>query len=490
MRTALPVLLLTACASARPIAVPSRVETIEGPVRGKTADGVHAFLGIPFAAAPVRWHPPAAVTPWTDDRDATKYGPACPQIDTGFPRETNEDCLSLNVWVPEQTAPPRAVFLWIHGGAFVGGSGSDDMYEGAKLAAHENLVVVTINYRLGPLGFLSHPEVAKELGTTAAPAVGLLDQRAAMQWVQRNISRFGGDPSRVTIAGGSAGAFSVCSHLASPGSRGLFAGAVMESGACDNALYATADAAARQAEDLTRAAGCEDLACLRTKPVDAILNALPPKRGQILTPGVWWSPVIDGVELPRVPLASIRAGDFAKVPLLIGWNRDEGIIHTVSFKTNTDDEVRSFTADSFPARAAEQVVARYRRDTPKLALNDVVTDAVFACGARRVVRAFEAHHVPVYAYQWLHPLADPRVSHFGATHGIEVFFVFGNLSLGYGAMPEERPLVDSVMSAWGRFIRGGAPWAAEPDTLYAFDQPSQDHVKKAECDWWDSFEAP
>lgn len=488
--------LLSACATVRPAAAPLRIDTTDGPIRGRQTDGVRAFLGLPFAApplGPLRWKPPAPPTPWTVERDVTRFGPACPQLDSGFPRELSEDCLTLNIWVPEGSSVPRPVFVWIHGGAFVGGSGSDDLYDGAKLAAHQGLVVVTINYRLGPLGFLSHPAVAKELGRDAAPSVGLLDQRAALAWLQRNIARFGGDPARVTIGGASAGAWSVCSHLGAPGSRDLFAGAVMQSGACSDALYASAESAAQQAEDLTRAVGCagdDALACLRRQPVETLLRALPAKRGQILKPGVWWSPVIDGVELPRMPLASLRSGDFARVPLLIGWNRDEGVIHTIGFKESFDEDVKGFTRDSFP-RAAEHVVERYRRATPKDALNDVVTDAVFACGARRAVRAVSGHGVPVYAYQWMHPLDDERVHPLGATHGVEVFFVFGNMSLGFGPSPAERPLVDTVMAAWGSFVRGQAPWKAEPDTLFLLDLPARSpatQVKKAECDWWDSFQ--
>ncbi|MGA9525572.1 MAG: carboxylesterase family protein, partial [Myxococcaceae bacterium] len=230
------------------------------------------------------------------------------------------------------------------------------------------------------------------------------------------------------------------------------------------------------------------------QPVDTLLRALPQKRGQILTPGVWWPPVVDGVELPRVPLASLRSGDFARVPLLIGWNRDEGVIHTVSFEENSDDEVRSFTRDSFGPTAAAQVVERYRRATPKEALTDVVTDAVFACGARRVMRAVSGHGVPVYGYQWLHALDDERVPHLGATHSVELFFVFGNTSLGYGPSQAEQPLVDTVMDAWGRFAHGQAPWpawTADTDALFSLDLPAQPpatRVKQAECDWWDSFE--
>jgi len=210
------------------------VNTDRGPLAGKAVDGgVRAFLGVPFAAPPVgalRWRPAADVPSWTAPRDATAVGPACPQLTAPRYARTDEDCLTLNVWTPSGGAPAKPVLFWIPGGGFVEGSGGYRLYDGARLAAREDAVVVTINYRVGALGFMAHPALARELGRAASPSYGLLDQRAALIWIQRNVRAFGGDPGSVTIFGESAGAFSVCVHLAMPASRGLFARAIMESG--------------------------------------------------------------------------------------------------------------------------------------------------------------------------------------------------------------------------------------------------------------------
>ena len=393
------------------------------------------------------------------------------------------------------------VMVWIPGGAFVGGSGAAFLHDGARLAAREQAIVVTINYRLGVFGFLSLPELAKEWGRAASPSVGLLDQRAALKWVQQNIARFGGDPARVMLFGNSAGAWSVCSHLAAPASEGLFSRALMQSGACSNALYFTPAVAEQQGGELAKAVGCagpERLNCLRNISAEKLLTALPGKRGQILTPGVWWGPVVDGTELPKMPLTAFREGNFVHVPLVIGWNRDEGIVHTASFKTVTAEEAQSFVRDSFGEKAAVQMPAQYPRPTSKETLNDVITDAVFACGARQVARVLSAQGVPVFQYQWVHPLDDERVHHMGATHSIELFFVFGNASLGFSVSEAERPLSHLVMDAWGSFARTGNPsteglpwpqYSAERDELLLLDTVPlrAAHVKDQRCQFWDAF---
>lgn len=219
-------------------------------VVGREQDGVREFLGIPFAAPPVgalRWRAPQSVAPWSIPRDATRRARACTQLKRGgVGAESGEDCLTLNVWTPVGAGQRLPVLVWIHGGAFVNGSGADPLYDGALLAARAHAVVVTVNYRLGPLGFMSHRQLADEAGRAVSPSLGILDQRAALQWVRRNVVAFGGDPDSVTLFGQSAGAFSVCTHLASPGSRGLFARAIMESGACADMLYFDGETAAAQ----------------------------------------------------------------------------------------------------------------------------------------------------------------------------------------------------------------------------------------------------
>jgi para-nitrobenzyl esterase len=267
------------------------VQTDRGPLAGKLVEGrVQAFLGIPYAAPPtgaMRWRPPADVKPWSAPRDATRVGAACPQLDVPDYARADEDCLTLNVWAPAGGAANKPVLVWIPGGAFVEGSGGYRLYDGARLAAREDAVVVTMNYRVGPLGFLANRDLAREQGRDASPSFGILDQRAALQWVQRNARIFGGDPARVTVFGESAGAWSVCVHLAMPASGGLFARAIMESGACADPLYFSPPEAEAQGDMLADALGCRDLACLRSRDVAAVLRALPIKRHFLLSPGVW-----------------------------------------------------------------------------------------------------------------------------------------------------------------------------------------------------------
>jgi para-nitrobenzyl esterase len=421
----------------------------------------------------------------------------------GFARVTSEDCLTLNVWVPTTAGDANLpVLVWIHGGAFYQGSGGDDFNDGARLAARAGAIVVTINYRLGPLGFLSHRALAREEGRRASPSFGLLDQRAALQWVQRNIAAFGGDPARVTVAGQSAGAWSVCAQLTSPGSRGLFTRAIMESGACSDALYFQPAKAEQQGDALAAAVGCTGagvLECLRARSPDELVAALPHKRALILHPGVWWGPVIDGVELPEVPLDAMRTGAFARVPLLIGWNRDEGTVHTVSLGAVSATDVADFVDDSFGEAAVNPVSARYVRSTAKLALTDIVTDGVFAFGARRVARAFAARAIPTFLYLWTRALDAPSHHALGATHGVELFFLWGNAANGINLSKREEVLSETLMRTWGRFARTGDPsgdglhWprtSPDGDVFLTLDleQAVGAGLKRDECNFWDTLE--
>lgn len=484
---------------------PLTVATDLGPITGTSSAATRVFLGVPYAApplGPLRFRPPAEPSAWTAPLDASRLGTPCIQKD-GPPRAaSSEDCLKLNVWTVAREGEKRPVMVWIHGGGFVGGSGGDELYNGARLSSRTGHVVVTLNYRVGPLGFLSHPALAAELGREASPSIGLLDQRAALLWVKRNIAAFGGDPGNVTIFGESAGAWSVCSHLASPGSHGLFARAIMQSGACSNAIYFSAQEAVAQGELFARTAGCEGpdvLACLRGLDARKIHEVLPTKRGMLLEPGVWWGPVVDGVELPKLPLTAIRDGDFARVPLLLGANRDEGIIHTISFETVSTEEVDGFVRSTFGERAAAAYGPAYQRATPKLSLDDVVTDGVFVCEARRIARAASGHGAPAYLYHFTRALEDPRVNKLGATHSVELFFMWNNHDFGYGIAPSELPLAHLMMDAWGRFAASGDPNGPElvwprytrtgDEHLQLDMQPKAGaHLKKELCDLWDSWQ--
>ncbi|HTJ44000.1 MAG TPA: carboxylesterase family protein [Kofleriaceae bacterium] len=492
MRVALLVSLLIACSEPRAITAPKidplTVVTDRGAVVGSAGDGVRVFLGIPYAHAD-RWKPPGDVASWPTPRDATKPAPACAQPDTGgFTRVSSEDCLTLNVWTPDG-ADRAPVMVWIHGGAFYQGAATDAIYDGAKLAKRTGVIVIGIEYRLGPLGWISRPS----LGTN----FGLLDQRAALAWVQRNARAFGGDPARVTIFGESAGAWSVCAQLAMPGSRGLFARAIMQSGACADALYFDQAAANAQGADFARAIGCDpdDDACMRAAPLDTIVHAMPFKRGLLLHPGVWWGPVVDGDTLPRVPLDAIARGESADVPLLIGWNEAEGVLHTLGFESVTPDELQGFVDEVFGA-GASKILARYDRPTPKDVLTDVVTDGIFACNDRRAARAAFARGRTVFTYEWTHALDDEKAHALGATHSVDLWFVFGNTDGGISLSEREQPLSKIVMDAWGNFARAGDPgWPAYStarDTTHVLDLEPHDeaHVKQDLCDAWDAIRRP
>ena len=495
--------ILAACAAPMPRPVPApgaslAIVTDKGVVVGRSHDGVREYLDIPYAAPPIgalRWRPPAAALAWTAPRDATRHGPACPQPKH---RDTSEDCLNLNVWVPDGATRNLPVLVWIHGGAFYRGSGGDELADGARLARRMRAIVVTINYRLGALGFLSQRALAKEQGKDVLPAVGLLDQRAALQWVQRNIAAFGGDPGNVTIDGESAGAWSVCAQLTMPASRGLFARAIIQSGACSDALYFTPAAASEQGDELASTVGCagDDVAaCLRGKSADELVNALKFRRGLLLLPGVWWGPIIDGVELPRLPMAAIRDGDFARVPLIIGTARDEGTLHTALYDSVSPDELSWFVRTTFGEATVAPVLARYVQ-VPKAALSRIVTDGIFRCNARRVARLVAARGVPVYLYVWTHALDGPPFVHaLGPTHGIDLNFLFDVTTDGIGPSVGERPLVDLVEDAWGSFAANGAPehgwprYTADSDEHFVLDlSPSiASGLDREVCDFWDSL---
>ena len=382
--------LLVALAASQP--QPDVVTTTYGPVRGEDVNGVRVFRSIPFAADPVgalRFAPPQPPAPWTATKDVRGYGTPCAQLKLLGPLFLygGEACLQLSLYgaPPPPGAPPRPVLFFIYGGAYVVGDEAElGWYDGVALAkAHPEMLVVAPNYRLGPLGFLALPELA------GAGNAALLDQVAALEWVRDNIAAFGGDPARVTIAGESAGAFSVAWHLASPRSAGLFHGALLESTSFDTPQFFQPLGDARAFSALYGAAlGCAEgagqLACLRALPVDAVLIDLAealnpdwpcvvpgrcppgvqaaaahlgggsgsggsggaPRTLPALAPLMPWGPAIDGVVLPDVPLRAIIAGAFNKVPVLLGTNRNEGSIFIPVFPLIVPDT-------EFPPRLAD-----------------------------------------------------------------------------------------------------------------------------------------
>src|SRR3984885_10512812 len=338
IRRVMVVCVLRAAASPLLAAAAPQVKTTSGMVEGKDEGAFHAFLGIPYAAPPVgdlRWKPPAAVAKWTGVRKATDFGPHCMQGnvygDMKF-RDSggSEDCLSLNVWVPAETSGAKLpVMVWIYGGGFVAGTTSEARQDGTHLA-QQGVVVVSMNYRLGIFGFFVHPELAKESGRNSAGNYGLLDQLAALEWVHGNIAAFGGDPGNVTIFGESAGSFSVSAQMASPLAKGLFQKAMGESGAAFfSGGLSFEPLSVREEKDVKAASaklGVSTLAELRAIPAEKLVEIF----GKPGPDAFDFDPDVDGYFLPEPVPAIFAAGKQNDVPLLAGWNHDEGSFDVVS----------------------------------------------------------------------------------------------------------------------------------------------------------------
>jgi para-nitrobenzyl esterase len=447
------------------------VRTEDGLLRGSLGNGVRTFVGVPFAAPPVgrlRWRPPQPVRPWHGVRDATTPGSPCPALptvvagDSSKGGSTNEDCLYLNVTTPTPLRHRLPVMLWIHGGGFLNGAGTD--YDAAVLAREAGAVVVTINYRLGPFGFLALPGLSTEARDHASGNFGLQDQQAAMAWVRRNIAGFGGDPRKVTIFGESAGGISVCAQLASPLARGLFQRAITESGPCTAQSRTLASAEASGA-GLAAGLGCADaatqVACMRGKGVAEILAA----GGQALGS---FGPVVGGALLPRQIPDAIASGRFNHVPVIEGTNHDEDRLFVALF---FDLQGNPVTAAQYPAllqaqfgAAAPAVLARYPLSafaTPSEALATVVTDSVFACPAR-AANALLSRQVRTFAYEFNDPnapeflITDP-VMPLRAFHAAEIPYIFRNAAVEAVFTPNQLALSRQMIGYWSRFAATGDP---------------------------------
>lgn len=448
---------------------PSVVQTTTGLVRGVATLDKRHFAGIPYAAPPVgplRWQPPQPVAPWPGVRDATKVGPRCLQdegSDLEMGRQTDEDCLTLNVWTPPPTEEPRPVMVWIHGGAFINGNGG--MYDSRWFVDRGDIIVVTLNYRLGALGFLAHPALGPQ---GAVGNYGLADQQAALRWVHENIAAFGGDPDKVTLAGESAGGMSVCDHLVAPESKGLFRAAIIQSGPCQAQL--PLPEAERISEDYARDAGCGDPAT-----VAACLRALPDHK---LRKPVWYDrigedtlsgPVYGTTVLPEDPMVAIREGRAADVPVLIGSNRDEFTLFVAlqylrGSRQYAPDEYPGLLANTFGSEAA-QVAARYPLDryggSAAQAYSAAVTDGVFACVADRMAHELSRTN-NVYAYEFADPhppTPEPmRTLPFpvGASHSLELRYLF-DVGGAPALNPAQQRLSDQMIDYWAHFVADGVP---------------------------------
>lgn len=475
------------------------VTTESGVVVGESSESVRSWKGIPFAAPPTganRFRAPQPPPKWTAPRDAKEFGKGCPQvaITTGAFGSGEEDCLFLNVWSPDP-APrePLPVMVWIHGGAFVVGSGAQGLYDGAALARDRKVVVVTINYRLGPLGFLAHSALAKEDPATGTGNYGLLDQRAALRWVRKNIRAFGGNEKNITLFGESAGGVSVTQHLVSPGSAGLFERAIVQSATIPLAVRLnTVAEGERQANALAKALGCTTaiVECLRAKPMEQVVTALqnPSMEPGGLFQGVLkaslWLPVMDGVFIPKQTSELYAEGAItAKVPTMIGANLNEGtLFHSglLGDRPLPDDAAyKSALVRLLGAETAEKALALYPPGgKPDEAIAQLESDGLFACPTRRAARALAKAGVATFRYQFERRPDNGIAAAFGATHGAEIPFMFGNDdgTLG-GVSDSSMPLREAMMRYWTRFGAAGEPNGAPDPSWPRYEAGADPYMK-------------
>ena len=490
--------------------------TRSGPVAGAADALAVRWRGVPYARPPVgelRFRPPLSPEPWSETLDCTQRARRiCPQLASLFGALVvgDEDCLYLDVFAP--VTPTRdllPVMIFLHGGAYVLGDDSQfGLYDGARLASNASVVVVTLDYRLGVLGFLAHPAL-RAAGHTSN--LGLLDQRAALRWVADNIAAFGGDPRRVLLFGQSAGAMSVCSHLASPASEGLFRAAIMESGNCDSSLlWAPLDAALQQGSAFAAARGCGDpertVACLQSLPLASLMAHDLAPSGAPLAPLVAWVPAVDGLAdgVPEMPLAALRRS--RGVPCIIGTVRDEGtmfaaVASSIFGKAATpisETELAELLCRVYNTSTQDAVLFRYSAGSPTERLALILRDALFRCPARRTAAALAGAGGRAWLYLFDYELhwAVARLG-LGTYHASELPFVFRNH--GKHAFEASDYTVEALFSQlWGAFAREAnlkastAPewpaYNADEPLLRLNEAPAVVKHLNDNCSFWDTVE--
>jgi para-nitrobenzyl esterase len=463
----------------------SIAQTRSGKVEGEERDGIHIFRGVPFAAPPVgakRWRAPEREEAWSGVRSAKSFGNVSPQNPLALDllpafkiaEPQSEDCLYLNVWTPGLDGARRPVMVWIHGGAFTIGSGSQSLYEGSALAKRGDVVVVTINYRLGALGFLR----LSELTNGRIPSTGnegMLDQVAALEWVRENIAAFGGDPGNVTIFGESAGGMSVGTLLGMPKARGLFQKAIPQSGACS-----TANSRERHifvAERFAELVGARDADALAALTPEALLAGaartapIPGQETDERVGGMPFQPVVDGEVVPRLSIESVARGSAAGVALLVGSTLDEWKLFAAA-----DPAVISLQEPQLTARVekrlgagARPLIDTYRKArgergaavSPAELFMAIETDRIFRMPGLHLAETQAQHDPRVYNYlfTWSSPMFGGML---GACHAVELGFVFGThkaegMADFSGAGPAADALSENTMDAWIAFARSGDP---------------------------------
>ncbi len=469
------------------------VDTPAGRLLGSRKGAIASFKGIPFARPPVgplRWRLPEPGEPWAGVRDATVFAPTCPQAPTQLETfmgmgvgEQSEDCLFLNIWTPACDGAKRPVMVWIHGGAFVFGAGSHGVYHGGALAEHD-VVVVTINYRLGAFGFLALG-LASKGEAPGSGTEGLADQILALDWVKRNIASFGGDPGNVTIFGESAGGMSVSALLASPSARGLFHKAIAQSGAAH--IGHDAERSVRAAQAFLEEMGLGDGEA--HKATDARYSALIAAQIALLAKtnagkdsrklgALPFQPTIDGALIPAKPISLLREGAGRGIPLLTGTTKEEWRLFSTA-----DPRLRLMSAKNFTERverlageAAPAVLDVYDEGSPFERFNALMTDKAFTVPAARLAEA-QARVAPVFCYRF-----DWRSNFLGglmgACHALDIGFVFGThkqrwAGTFFGTGTAAETLSRDMMEAWTAFAKNGDPSTASTGRWSRYDTSSR-----------------
>jgi para-nitrobenzyl esterase len=489
-----------------------------GTVRGDCDGTVAVFKAIPYAAPPVgdlRWKAPVAPLPWTGLREGRAFGNRCTQT-RGGAVDGDEDCLKLNVWAPRAEAHEKGwpVLVFLHGGAFIGGASSDaldghDLYDGRSLAEAGRAVVVTVDYRLGAFGFLAHPELAREDPHAATGNYGLLDQVAALGWVQRNIGSFGGDPNRVLLFGQSAGAISVCDLIASPLTVGLFSRAAMHSGTC---IASPRAAAEERGVELAAALCCARpegaLACLRSKSAAEIAKALPPRSA---TGRLDWEPTVDGYLLTTTPLRLFASGAYHHVALLVG-NTEAELLRRSAWaryfpgvpQPQTEADYARDVALIFGTKAADQLIAGYPSASyasPAHALAMMASDIVMTCPNRTIARWMVRQQTePVRRFVFSQTFQAGALRGRAPSHGDDLLYLLHLDSFTWWPPTRtERQLADTMRAYWVQFANAGdpnedgappwPPFKASSEFSLALETPihGETGLRDAQCDFLDNL---
>ncbi len=502
--------------STRAYSINGQIRVEGGLISGTTTDGIMSYKGIPYAAPPageLRWKAPQPLQPWEGVRQCSDFGPDCPQapypqasLYYSPPQKQSEDCLYLNVWTGAKSKDKRPVMVWIHGGALTRGSGSTSVYDGTAFAK-KGVVLVTINYRLGPLGYLAHPELTAESGNHASGNYGVLDQIAALKWVQKNIAAFGGDPGRVTIFGESAGSWSVNVLVASPLAKGLFHRAIGESGGQFGPMaYLKEDrdkmpSAEKIGAAFAKAAGADSIKALRAVAAEKIIEIFNnDAEGRKFRS----QPNVDGWVLPDEVRNIFARGKHNDVPVIVGSNANEmtSLMTPAALPKTVEDYHKRITAQYGEAIREFDAVypVKTEADIPA-AYFGILRDVTFTLQMRTWARMTATGRSKAYLYFFTHAPPNPNSKYLGAYHAGEIAYVFNNLNRQNALMTEDDArLSEMMMSYWVNFATTGDPngkgllkWTAytsdaEPYIDFGDMVQMRSHLLKEQLDFLEQFQ--